>query len=142
VCCEDELQVIVASGHPLARMKSVAPKQLTTHPYVSRETGSGTREFTDLYFRKAGIDPAQMNVVMELGSPEALKGVVGTGLGFAIMSRASVAKEQRLGELVSLPLTPKLLRALSLVYPKEKFRSRLVNTFVEFAKSRLKDVAG
>jgi DNA-binding transcriptional LysR family regulator len=83
-----------------------------------------------------------MNVVMELGSPEALKGVVGTGLGFAIMSRASVAKEQRLGELVSLPLVPKLLRALSLVYPKEKFRSRLVNTFVEFAKSRLKEVAG
>jgi DNA-binding transcriptional LysR family regulator len=58
------------------------------------------------------------------------------------MSRASVAKEQRLGELVSLPLVPKLLRALSLVYPKEKFRSRLVNTFVEFAKSRLKEVAG
>lgn len=142
VCCEDELQVIVSPRHALAKVKTVAPKQLAPYPYVSRESGSGTREFTDLYFRKAGIDPAQMNVVMELGSPEALKGVVGTGLGFAIMSRASVAKEQRLGELVSLPLVPKLLRALSLVYPKEKFRSRLVNTFVEFAKSRLKDVAG
>jgi len=76
---------------------------------------------------------------MELGSPEALKGVVGTGLGFAIVSKATVAKEQRLGELVAVPLAPRLMRSLSLVYPRERFRSRLVNTFVDFAKARLKE---
>lgn len=137
VCCEDELQVIVTPRHPLAKQKSVTPKQLVPYPYVSREPGSGTREFTDLYFRKAGIQPSELAVVMELGSPEALKGVVGTGLGFAILSRVTVEKERRLGELVAIPLQPRLLRALSLVYPKEKFRARLVNTFVEFAKARL-----
>ncbi len=141
VCCEDELQVIVAPRHPLARLKSVAPKQLIPYPYVSRESGSGTREFTDLYFRKAGIQPNELNVVMELGSPEALKGVVGTGLGYAIVSQVTVEKERKLGELVALPLQPRLLRTLSLVYPKERFRSRLLNTFVDFAKSRL-GVAG
>jgi DNA-binding transcriptional LysR family regulator len=137
VCCEDELQVIVAPRHPLARLKVVTPKQLIPYPYVSRESGSGTREFTDLYFRKAGIQPNELNVVMELGSPEALKGVVGTGLGYAIVSQVTVEKERKLGELVALPLQPRLLRTLSLVYPKERFRSRLLNTFVEFAKSRL-----
>jgi DNA-binding transcriptional LysR family regulator len=85
------------------------------------------------------VNPAELSVVMKLGSPEALKGVVETGLGFAILSKAIVAKEQKLGELVAVPLTPKLLRSLSLVYPKEKFRSRLVNTFVEFAQARMKD---
>lgn len=139
MCCEDELQVIVSPQHPLAKAKSVTPKQLLAYPYVSRESGSGTREFTDLYFRKAGVNPAELSVVMELGSPEALKGVVETGLGFAILSKATVAKEQKLGELVAVPLAPKLLRSLSLVYPKEKFRSRLVNTFVEFAQARMKD---
>jgi DNA-binding transcriptional LysR family regulator len=139
MCCEDELQVIVSPQHPLAKAKSVTPKQLLAYPYVSRESGSGTREFTDLYFRKAGVNPAELSVAMELGSPEALKGVVETGLGFAILSKATVAKEQKLGELVAVPLTPKLLRSLSLVYPKEKFRSRLVNTFVEFAQARMKD---
>jgi DNA-binding transcriptional LysR family regulator len=137
VCCEDELQVIVTPRHPLARLKSVTPKQLVPYPYVSRESGSGTREFTDLYFRKAGIQPADLNVVMELTSPEALKGVVGTGLGYAIVSRAIVAKDQRLGDLVAIPLQPRLMRALSLVYPRERFRSRLLNTFVDFAKGRL-----
>ena len=141
MCCEDELQVIVSPQHPLAKAKSVTPKQLVAYPYVSRESGSGTREFTDLYFRKAGVNPTELSVVMELGSPEALKGVVGTGLGFAILSKATVAKEQKLGDLVAMPLVPRLMRALSLVYPKEKFRSRLVNTFVEFTKDRLKDAA-
>ena len=74
---------------------------------------------------------------MELGSPEALKGLVATGVGFTIMSRATVNKEIRLGELVALPLSPRLIRNLSVVYPKEKFRSRLVNTFVQFAKEKL-----
>jgi len=57
-CCEDELNVVVAPGHPLAGCKPVTPKQLVGQAYVSREPGSGTREFTDLYFRKAGIDPS------------------------------------------------------------------------------------
>jgi DNA-binding transcriptional LysR family regulator len=39
---------------------------------------------------------------------------------------------------VALPFAPKLTRTLSLVYPKEKFRSRLVSSFVEFSKSKLK----
>jgi DNA-binding transcriptional LysR family regulator len=142
VCCEDELQVIVKPSHPLAKLKSVTPKQAVSHPYVTREQGSGTREFTDLYLRKAGIQPSELNVVMELGSPEALKGVVGTGLGFAIMSRVTVERERRLGGLVAVPLQPKLIRTLSLVYPKEKFRSKLVNKFVEFAKEKLKGAAG
>lgn len=137
VCCEDELVVVCASSHPLAQHKSVTPKQLVEYPYISRESGSGTREVTDAYFQKAGVRPESLNVVMELGSPEALKGLVATGLGFTIMSRATVQKETRLGELVSMPLAPRLIRNLSVVYPKEKFRSRLVNTFVQFAKERL-----
>jgi len=138
VCCEDELMVICSPKFPLARYKEISPQHLVEHPYISREPGSGTREFTDDYLRKAGIAIDQMKLVTELGSPVALNGMVETGLGFAIASRASVAKAQRLGDLVAIPLKPRLLRALSMVYPKEKFRSRLVTTFVEFAGERLR----
>ncbi len=137
VCCEDELQAVCAPSHPLARLKTATPKQLVQHPFINRELGSGTREVIDQYFHKSGIDPQSLNVVMELGSPEALKGLVATGLGFTIMSRVVVAKETRLGQLVRVPLTPRLIRDLSVVYPKEKFRSQLINTFVQFAKERL-----
>ena len=135
-CSEDELQVVCAPSHPLAQTGSVAPKMLVEHAYISREPGSGTREVIDRYLQKAGVSPDALQVVMELGSPEALKGLAATGLGFTIMSRATVAKEIRLGQLVRVPLAPRLTRHLSVVYPKERFHSRLVNSFVQFAKER------
>jgi len=138
VCCDDELVVICHPRFPLARHKELTPQKLLEHPFISREPGSGTREFTENYLRSAGVAIDQMNVVMELGSPIALNGVVQTGLGFAIASRASVSKEQRLGDIVAIPLKPRLIRTLSMVYPKEKFRSRLVATFVDFASARLR----
>ena len=137
VCCRDELQVVCAPSHPLANLKSAPPKSLAEHAYISREPGSGTREVIDHYLQKAGLALDSLQVVMEASSPEALKGLAATGLGFAIMSRATVVKEVRLGELVQIPLAPPLLRHLSVVYAKERFHSRLVNGFVEFAKQRL-----
>ena len=142
VCCDDELVVICHPRFPLARHKELTPQKLLEHPFISREPGSGTREFTENYLRSGGISLDQMNVVMELGSPIALNGVVQTGLGFAIASRASVTKEQRLGDIVAIPLKPRLIRTLSMVYPKEKFRSRLVATFVQFASERLRTLMG
>jgi DNA-binding transcriptional LysR family regulator len=136
VCCEDELQVVCAPSHPLARQAAVAPRALAEHGYISREPGSGTREVIDLYLRRAGPRLDSLHVVMEASSPEALKGLVATGLGFTIMSRLTVTKEARLGELVTIPLVPRLLRNLSVVYPKERIHSRPVNAFMAFARER------
>jgi DNA-binding transcriptional LysR family regulator len=141
VCCEDELVMICAAGYKLARLKAVTATQIAGEPYISRESGSGTRQFADNYFRQSGIAPEDLNIVMELGSPEAIKSVVETGIGVAIMSRATVAKELKLGSLVALPLEPRLIRTLSLVYPREKFRSRLLSTFVEFAIGKMREIA-
>ena len=136
-CCEDELRVTCAPSHPLARVQCVTPESLTQHAYASREMGSGTREVIDHYLQKAGVAPDMLQVVMELGSPEALKGLVATGVAFAIMSRVTVVQQIRLGDLVQVPLAPRLIRDLAVVYPKERFQSRLVNGFVQFAKERL-----
>ena len=142
VCCEDELVMVCASGYKLAGQQAVTAQQIASEPYISRESGSGTREFADNYFRQSGIVPEDLNVVMELGSPEAMKGVVETGIGVAIMSRAAVAKELELGSVVAIMLKPRLIRTLSLVYPHEKFRSRLLSTFAEFATRRMREIAG
>ena len=137
VCCEDELQVVCAPSHPLAKEQFALPATLTQHPYISREPGSGTREVIDRYLQQAGVSPESMNRVVELGSPEALKGLVATGMGFAIMSRVIVAKELQLEQLVQIPLRPRLIRNFSVVYPKERFHSRLVAGFLVFAKDQL-----
>ena len=141
ICCEDELVMICAPSHRLAGQRSVTPEQIAAEPYVSRETGSGTREFADQYFRQYKVAPEDFNIIMELGSGEAIKGVVETGAGVSILSRARVVKELKLGALVAIPLAPRLIRTFSFVHPKEKFRSKLLTTFVEFASARMKRIA-
>lgn len=141
VCCDDELVMVCAPGYPLAGIKTVTPQQIAGEPIISRESGSGTREFSDHHFRQAGIAPEDLNIVMELGSPEAIKGVVETGIGVAIMSRATVAKELKLGSVVAIALQPRLIRTLTLVYQREKFRSLLLSTFIEFALHEMREKA-
>ena len=141
VCCEDELVVVCAPGHELARRGRIAARELPGYPCVSRESGSGTREFTDHYLRGQGVPPEELRIVMEVGSPEAIKGVVETGLGFSILSKVTVAKELRLASLAAIPLEPRLIRILSLVSAREKFRSRLVATFAEFATAKMREIA-
>ena len=136
ICCEDELQVVCAPAHPLAKEACALPASLTRHPYINREAGSGTRAVIDRYLHQAGVSES-MNVVVELGSPEAIKGLAATGMGFAIMSRVIVAKELQLGQLVQVPLRPALIRNFSVVYPKERFHSKLVAGFLRFAKDQL-----
>jgi DNA-binding transcriptional LysR family regulator len=119
VCGEDELLVICAPDHPLAKSSRVSPRTLVGYEYISREPGSGTR------------------ACIELGSPESLKRVVASGLGFGIVSRGVCELECRLGTLVAIPLNPVLRRRLFLIQPADRFRSRLVTTFVEFVRQRL-----
>lgn len=136
-CCEDELQVVCAPSHPLAKLQEVKPALLSQHAYVSREPGSGTREVTDRYLQKNGLAPDALQPAMELGSPEALKGLVATGFGFAIMSRATAVNEMRLAQLVGVPFSPRMARKLCVVYPKQRFHSRMIASFVEFARHQL-----
>lgn len=140
-CCDDELVMICAPGHKLAGHRRITPRQLLDEPYVSREMGSGTREFTDNYLRQCEISPDDLNIVMELGSPEAVKAVVETGIGVSVVSRAAVVKEVKLGVLTAARLEPRLMRTLSIVYPKEKFRSKLLTSFAEFAVGKMRKMA-
>jgi DNA-binding transcriptional LysR family regulator len=137
VVADDELVAICAPGHPIAQLAAVTPQQLAELPYVSREDGSGTREVVDAYFRANGVQPEDLHIVMELGSREAIKGAVEAGLGIAIVSRATISKETKLGDLVAVPLDPPLHRPLSMVYAREKFRSRLLQTFLDYVRSSL-----
>lgn len=135
MCCNDELVAICAPTHAIAKLTSITPAQLAEQPYVSRELGSGTRDVIDQYFRDAGLAPEDLNIIMEMGSREAIKGAVEAGLGIAIVSISTVVKELKLGDLVAIPLEPKLIRPLSMVYANEKFRSKLVQAFLDFLGS-------
>ncbi len=137
-CCDDELVMICSPDNPLAKKGVVKAKDLAVQPYVSREMGSGTREVVDQYFRDHGINLDDLHIEMELGSREAIKGAVQAGLGVAILSAATVSREVKLGELVAIPLDPPLHRPLSLVFSPDKFRSKLLDAFINFVEERFR----
>jgi DNA-binding transcriptional LysR family regulator len=139
VCCQDELVMICSPQHAFAKYPDIAPMQMAEQPYISRETGSGTRNVVDDYLRQGGVHPEDLHIVMELGSLEAIKGAVEAGLGIAIVSRSTILKELKLGDLVAIPLNPPLIRPLSVVYADGKFRSRLLQAFLDYAETRLKE---
>ena len=136
-CQQDELQVIVTQGHPLAGLNTVSPMQLMPFPFIYREDGSGTRSVIERYFIDQGVDESAMNRPFELGSTEAIKGAVQAGVGVTIVSRATLHKELALGHLVALPLEPALLRSFYFVRQRQKFRTHLMDELFQFARSYL-----
>ncbi len=100
----DELVLIAAPGHPLVRTAAAEPlpaSMLEDQLFLIREVGSGTREVGEAALAQRGI---QLKHTVELGSTEAIKETIAAGLGLAIVSRATIVDELRLGRLVILPI--------------------------------------
>lgn len=133
VCRIDEMQLICSNDHPLAKRDKVTVDDFRKYGYVSREEGSGSRAVIDSYIREQGFSYSDLNVVMELGSPEAVKMAVESEVGLAVVSRTTLSKELQLGTLKAIPLDPPILRPFSHVRQKHKFRHRAVGELLEFA---------
>ncbi|TVQ84447.1 MAG: LysR family transcriptional regulator [Chromatiaceae bacterium] len=137
-CKQDELVVIVPPGHPLAGTGSLTFERVIEYPFICREEGSGTREVINDYLERQQGGAGCLKVAMELGSPEALKGAVEAGMGVSVVSKATVQKELRLGTLVTRTLDPPLLRPFSFVHQKQKFKLRVMQELLEFARAYCK----
>jgi len=134
LCSKDQLVAIAAPTHPLAQQQDVTPEELANYPFISREEGSGTREVIEKYFADASLSIYNLNIVMELGSSEAIKGAVASGMGVSILSRASIQKDLQLGSLTAIQLSPVLERPFSFVHQKQKFRLRAIEELLNFAR--------
>jgi len=142
VCRMDELVGIVSPQHPLADAEKVSLSEVVKHPFICREEGSGTREVFAEHMHDNDINKSEINVCMELGSPEAVKGAVEAGMGISVTSRATIIKELKLGTLVELRLDPPLERPFSFVHQKQKFRHRAMDELLEFARQYCHDHQG
>ncbi|MDH5229529.1 MAG: selenium metabolism-associated LysR family transcriptional regulator [Gammaproteobacteria bacterium] len=142
LCKMDQLVAIVPHSHPLASQGKMPAAELLKYPYICREEGSGTREVIIEYLQNVGCNPGELDIIMELGSSEAIKGAVEAGIGITVLSKATLAKEIKLGTLVALPLDPPLERPFSFVHQKQKFRQRAMEELLEFARQYCKEHPG
>nr|HPR05459.1 LysR substrate-binding domain-containing protein [Denitromonas sp.] len=123
--------------HPLARETTLTAAKLLPHPFITREPGNAIRDLADQYFEAAGIGMEEVTIAAELGSLAAVKQLAAEGFGFGIASHAAIQRDIGEGRIAAVPLVPKLYTPLEVIFPKDKFRSRLITTFAEFAVEQL-----
>tara|TARA_R110002049_G_scaffold124479_1_gene280023 strand:- start:103355 stop:104284 length:930 start_codon:yes stop_codon:yes gene_type:complete len=141
VCRIDQLVVVVPPGHEIAQRPSIPLEDVMEFPFICREEGSGTREVIMDHMVKLGLDRNNLNVSLELGSPESIKGAVEAGMGISIASLATLEKELKLGTLVAVPLDPPMERSFSFVRQRQKFRLRAMEKLLDYARAYCSDAS-
>jgi DNA-binding transcriptional LysR family regulator len=118
---DDELVIVAAPGHPLARQAKAAKltlKQLRAARWLLREPGSGTRETVE-HSLLPHLDHLEAD--MALGSSEAIKNAAAEGIGLSCLSRYVVQDLVAARRLVVLPtVLPALKRRLTVIHHRKK----------------------
>ncbi|MGL3998537.1 LysR family transcriptional regulator [Pantoea eucalypti] len=135
----DEFVVIMEKDAPDQSVKPLSPDALLSLPLIVFEPGSGTRALIDEWFHNAGLTVSPM---MELGSIEAIKKMVRSGLGYSIVPRMSVANIDERQGLSLYSVTPSLHRTLGTVMREDRIVSRGMSVILKrlqagFAKDEI-----
>jgi DNA-binding transcriptional LysR family regulator len=96
-------------------------------PLILCEAGGNTRGMTDTWFRRAGLVPRR---IMELGSVEAIKVLVGSGLEASALLSLSLALHGAVAGAITRKLKPAISRDLGIVSRSEKAMDRCQRLFL------------
>jgi len=88
---KEEMVVVTAGKHPLARRRFVEPRALARHPLILFENGSNTRKVVDEFFL---TEETPVNVIMETENVEIIKSMVASGLGVTVVPYAAIAHDR------------------------------------------------
>ena len=126
---EDEIILVVPNQHALARLPIVTAGHLQDQVWILRESGSGTRAFSDKLIKDRGIYVKKSYM---FGSGQAVKQAVIAGLGIALVSIWIVRKELIARELTAIRIKGKrLTRSFSLIISKNHKQSKAMEVFTE-----------
>lgn len=114
-----------AQNMPLAAL-------LQSHPLLLRENGSGSQRSADDFLRAAGLKTDALHVAARLNDQESIKNLVAAGLGLAIVSAVSVARERDRGDLLLFPLA-NAARTFYVVTRRHDFLSPAARQFFDFS---------
>jgi DNA-binding transcriptional LysR family regulator len=99
---DDELVLVVSAALARPKPRTVSAASLKAMRWVSREPGSATRALFEQALAKAGVRLADIDLMLELPSNEAVRAVVEDGAGAAVLSKLVVASSLESGALVTL----------------------------------------
>jgi len=114
---EEQMVVVFAPKHPLARCKRISPARLNGEKYVAFDRRLVIRRKVDHFLREQGV---RTDVVFEFDSIENIKKAVEAGTGYALLPEPTIRQELQAGTLSSLRLDgPKMVRPLGIIYRRQ-----------------------
>lgn len=133
---DNPLVVLAPASHPLAKKKRIPFKRLGQEQFLLREQGSGTRITIERLFAERNTP---LNILMELGSNEAIKQAVAGGLGLALLSQSTLSFDSTQKELTTLDVQGfPIMRAWYVVRPKGKPLSVVAEYFLQFMREHIR----
>lgn len=125
---DNELIAVAAPAHSLCAHAQISLMQLANETLLVRESGSGTRKAFDAFCQQQSVIFAKRQ---QLGSLEAVKQGVRSGLGVAVLPREACARELASGDLVALDVRAMpLRRSWCAVYPRGKNLTPVAEAFL------------
>jgi DNA-binding transcriptional LysR family regulator len=127
VFAQDELVLVVSPDHRWSTGEAIHPEAFGEWELLLREKGSGIREVIEHACMLHGI---HVKPLLTIPDNEAIKQMVISGVGAAIVSALTVQRELKSGDLVRVPLDGFSLRPrLSLVRRSDKQLSPAAQAF-------------
>jgi DNA-binding transcriptional LysR family regulator len=134
----DDMCLVVPCNHPWARLRQIRIKELIDAPFIIREAGSGTLRSIEQQLQKKGFTIADLNIVAEMGSTEAVRQGIKNGVGLSIISAVAVADDIQSGFLKAVPVEGlNLKRSFYLTTHRQRTPSPLCGVFIDFLKEAL-----
>ena len=126
---QEELVMILAPEHPLARKRVINFMDLAEEPIIMKETGSGTRRLINELFARHNRTP---DVLVETSNTEFIKQLVQRGDGVSFVVREAVAVELKEKNLATVPVKDeKLFLDMSIAYLKDQHLSHSARAFLD-----------
>ncbi|MGB6535875.1 MAG: LysR family transcriptional regulator [Xanthobacteraceae bacterium] len=130
---DDFVAITSRSTAPLP--ERVTAGDLSKLAVVLYEPGANTRQLIDQWAIRAGVS---LKPAMELGSVEAIKEVVGAGLGWGVVPAMALPGPCALGHMDIRPLHPRLYRKLAIVMRRDKPLQRGLREVINAIKASAK----
>ena len=110
---DEPMAVVCPPNHPLAKLSSVTPEQLTGHERVAFSNDLPIGRRITAYLKENGGAPTTKYVFDNL---DTIKGAVAAMGRFAILPARTVQRDVEAGTLVAVRLTPELKRPMGIIY--------------------------
>lgn len=135
---DNPIIVLAAPDHPLAGAKKIPLERIAKEPWLMREKGSGTRNAIE---RMLAGQSLNLHPRLELGSNEAIKQAILSGLGISALSIHTLALDQA-GQFAVLDAEGfPIQRHWYVVYPAARPPSVVARAFMDFLLGQESDTS-